>query len=154
MTQCDNSDKASNPVRQQWCYIFAMVNCTYISRNSSHVIQFHLKTSFQLVQSLTAICLQLLPCSYLQVLYVKLSMHWAIWMPCIFSKFLRITDKAYFLCISSHNNKHFVHSYENNTDTVTSRATLQINLSIVCSKINDNLQCRPQWVTNLVHLKY
>ena len=68
------------------------------------------------------------------------------------SKFLRITDKAYFLCISSYSNKHFVHSYENNTDTVTSRATLQINLSIVCSKINDNLQCRPQWVTNLVHL--
>ena len=37
----------------------------------------------------------------------------------IFSKFLRITDKAYFLCISSYSNKHFVHSYENNTDTVT-----------------------------------
>ena len=71
-----------------------------------------------------------------------------------FSKFLRITDKAYFLCISSYSNKHFVHSYENNTDTVTSRASLQINLSIVCSQINDNLQCRPQWVTNLVHLKY
>ena len=67
------------------------------------------------------------------------------------SKFLRITDKAQFLCVSSYSNKHFVHSYENNTDTVT---TLQINLSIVCSKINDNLQCRPQWVTNLVHLKY
>ena len=43
-----------------------MVNCTYISRKSTHIIQFHLKTSFQLVQSLTAICLQLLPCSYLQ----------------------------------------------------------------------------------------
>ena len=56
--------------------------------------------------------------------------------------------------MSSYSNKHFLHSYENNTDTVTSRATLQINLSIVCSTINDNLQCRPQWVTNLVHLKY
>ena len=31
-------------------------------------------------------------------------------------------------------------SYENNTDTVTSRATLQINLSVVCSTVIDNLQ--------------
>ena len=30
----------------KYCYIFTMVNCTYISKNSSHVIQFHLKTSF------------------------------------------------------------------------------------------------------------
>ena len=51
----------------------------------------------------------------------------------ISSTFLRITDKAYFLCIDSYS----VHSYENNTDTVT---TLQINLSVACSKINDNLQ--------------
>ena len=57
----------------------------------------------------------------------------------------------HFLCISLHSNKHFLHSYENNTDTVTSRATLQINLSLVCSTVNDNLQCRPQWVTNLVN---
>ena len=78
---------------------------------------------------------------------LELSMHWAIWMVQISSTFLRITDKAYFLCIDSCS----VHSYENNTDTVT---TLQIKLSVVCSKINDNLQCRPQWVTNLVHLKY
>ena len=50
----------------------------------------------------------------------------------IYSKFLRITDKAYFLCIGSSS----VHSYENNTDTVT---TLQINLSVVCSTVIDNL---------------
>ena len=30
-----------------------------------------------------------------------------------------------------------MYSYENNTDTVTSRATLQINLSKVCSTINE-----------------
>ena len=34
----------------KFCYIFAMVNCTYISRESSNVIQFHLKTSFQSVK--------------------------------------------------------------------------------------------------------
>ena len=50
----------------------------------------------------------------------------------ISSKFLRITDKAYFLCVGSYS----VHSYENNTDTVT---TLQINLSVVCSTVIDNL---------------
>ena len=46
----------------------------------------------------------------------------------------------YFLYIGSYSNKHFLHSYENNTDTVTSVATLQINLSVVCSTVIDNLQ--------------
>ena len=59
----------------------------------------------------------------------------------ISSKFLRITDKAYFLCIGSCS----VHSYENNTDTVT---TLQINLSVVCSTAFDNLHMQGPNVDN------
>ena len=119
------------------CYIFTMVNCTYLSRNSSHIIQFHLKVWQLFVYNFY----------HVHNCKLELSMQWTIWMVRICSKFLRITDKAYFLCISLYS----VHSYENNTDTVT---TLQINLSLVCSTVIDNLQCRPQWVTNLVHLKY
>ena len=58
----------------------------------------------------------------------------------ISSKFLKRSDKAYFLCIDSYSNKHFLHSCENNTDTVNSVATLQKNLSVVCSTVIDNLQ--------------
>ena len=50
-----------------------MVKCPYISRESFNVNSISLKTSFQLVKDnnfkckcMTDVCLQLLPCSYLQ----------------------------------------------------------------------------------------
>ena len=47
---------------------------------------------------------------------------------------------GHFLCVDSWSNKHFLHSCESNTGAVTSVATLQINLSVVCSTVIDNLQ--------------
>ena len=91
-----------------------MVNYKEITYKQADVIQFHSKSSFQVVKDNNFKCKlwQTFVYSFYHVhnYTLELSMHWAIWMVQISSTFLRISDKAYFLCIDSY----IVHSYENN----------------------------------------
>ena len=48
-------------------------------------------------------------------------MHSTILQTHILGTFLAYFGKRYFLCIGLYSNKHFLHSYENNIDTVTSK---------------------------------
>ena len=57
----------------------------------------------------------------------------------ILRTFLAYFDKRYFLCIGLYSNKHFLHSYENNIDTVTSKGNCADKSVYPTQQVNDNL---------------
>ena len=91
---------------------------------------------------MTAVCLQAFPSSYLRAMnssctqqYCKLTLLEHSW---------HILIRGTFLCIGLYSNKHFLHSYGNNIDTVTSKGNCADKSVYPMQQVNDKLHMQSQ----------